>query len=163
MAMCLTNLGHQAQIAGDLRLARTRLEDAVAVGRRLNAPYHLAAALANLADVFRERGDVESACARYREALELFAAVTDQPGAASCLRCLAWGAWRDGRPTRAARLYGAAETLSPVAASYDVDDADLHERVREDLTRRLGAQAFAAAYEAGRRMSMFDAVAEGCR
>lgn len=162
-AMCLTNLGHQAQLAGDPHLARTRLEAAVAAGRRLNAPFHLAAALANLADVFREQDDVDAACLGYREALELFATTADQSGVASCLRCVAWGAWREGEPARAARLYGAAEAISPVAVSYDVDDAGLHERVRAELRALLGAAAFAAAYEAGGRLSLSEAAAEGAR
>lgn len=160
IAMCLTNLGHQAQLAGQLELARDRLEEAVAVGRRLEAPFYLAAALANLSDLYRERGEVEAACVGYREAMELFASLAEQPGVACCLRCLAWGAWAQNRPALAARLYGAAEALCPVAIGYDVDDAVLHERVRAELSEQLGAAAFAAAYEGGSRLPMLEAVAE---
>ncbi len=158
-AMCLTNLGHQAQLAGELSLAESRLRQAVAIGRRLTAPYYLAAALANLSDVYRERDEVEAACAGYREAAALFAKLADHPGVASCLRCLAWGYWAAGDPHRAARLYGAAEELSPAAVSYDVDDARLHERVRAALDEQLGAATYAAAYEAGRRMPLRETLA----
>jgi predicted ATPase len=159
-AICLTNLGHQAQLAGELHLAESRLRQAVAIGRRLTMPYPLAAALANLSDVYRERDEVETACAGYREAAALFATLADHPGVASCLRCLAWGYWAAGDPLRAARLYGAAEELSPAAVSYDVDDAELHERVRAALGERLGATTYAAAYETGRRVPLRETLAE---
>jgi tetratricopeptide (TPR) repeat protein len=161
MAMCLTNLGHQAHITGDMNLARTRLEAAVAAGRRMDAPFHLAAALSNLADVFRDQDEVHAARTHYREALDLFAIAADQSGIASCLRCLAWCAWRDGQTGRAVRLYGAAEAISPVAVSYDVDDAGLHERVSSDLRELVGDPAFVAAYDTGRRLPLSAAVAEG--
>lgn len=160
MAMSLTNLGHQAQLAGNLALAESRLREAVAFARELDVPYTLAAALANVSDVYRERGDIEAACAGYLEAMELFARLSDPAGVASCLRCLAWGSWAEGDLVQAARLYGAANTLSPVAASYDVDDAGLHARVRADLARRLSDQEFTVAYDAGSRMSMTEAVVE---
>jgi predicted ATPase/DNA-binding XRE family transcriptional regulator len=160
IAVCLTNLGHQAQLAGEPRLAESRLREAIAVGRRLEAPYYLAAALANLSDIYRERGEAEAACADYREAMALFAGLADLSGVAGCLRCLAWGAWTAGHPVQAARLYGAAEALCPAAMAYDVDDAGLYQRVRAALVQQLGAGAFAAAYEAGRRLSMREAVAE---
>jgi predicted ATPase len=160
MALCLTNLGHQAHIAGDLRLAQVRLEEAVAAARPLRAPFSLAAALANLGDVFRERGEVDAAGARYRESLALFAELGDPSGAASSLRCLAWVAWKEGRHARAARLYGAAEALRPAALAYDADDDLLHQRVRAALRECLGAGAFAAAHEAGGRLSLEQAAAE---
>jgi predicted ATPase len=160
MALVLTNLGHQAQIAGDLGLAQTRLEEAVAAGRRLDAPFHLAAALANLGDVFRERDEVGAASDCYREAVALFAELGDHPGVATCVRCLAWAAWTEGRPAPAARLYGAAETLCPAAVAYDPDDHALHERVRRALREQLGVEAFAAAHEAGGRLSADEAAAE---
>jgi predicted ATPase len=160
MALCLTNLGHQAQIAADLPLAQTRLEEAVGAARRLDAPFYLAAALANLGDVFRERGEAAVACECYREALALFAGLGDRPGVAGCLRCLAWGAWTAGQPARAARLYGAAEALRPAAIAYDADDDAFHEQVRSPLRQQLGEGAFAAAHEAGRRLSLDQAAAE---
>lgn len=160
MAMTLTNLGHQAQLAGNLALAESRLREAVAVARQLDVPYNLAAALANVSDIYRARGDIETARAGYQEAMDLFARLSDAPGVASCLRCMAWGSWAEGDLVLAARIYGAADTLSPVAASYDVDDAGLHARVRADLARRLSDQEYTVAYDAGSRMSMTEAVME---
>jgi predicted ATPase/DNA-binding SARP family transcriptional activator len=160
MAMMLTNLGHQAQLAGNVGLAESRLREAVAVARQLDVPFHLAAALSNLSDIYRERGDVETACAGYLEAMELFAGMADVQGVASCLRCLAWGAWAGGDFARAARWYGAAEALSPVAMSYDVDDSDLHDRVRAELVSQLGDQEYAVTYDTGSRLSMTELVLE---
>jgi predicted ATPase/transcriptional regulator with XRE-family HTH domain len=161
MSLCLTNLGHQAQVTGDLRLAQDRLEEAVVAGRRLEAPFCLAAAQFNLGDVFRSRGEVATACACYRECVVLFARLGDKVGVAGGLRCLAWGAWAAGELMRAARLYGAAEGLCPARVGYDVDDEAFHERVCSALREQVGTEGFAAAFEAGGRLSLESAIAEG--
>jgi len=163
ITLCLINGGHQAYLAGDVRLAESRLREAVTTGRRLETPYHLAAALTNLSDIYRDRGQVEAACAGYQEAMALFSAIDDRPGVAGCVRCLAWGAWATGHTARAAILYGAAEALCPVRVAYDVDDAALHAGVRASLEQQLGAGPFATAYEEGSRLSMREAVAEASR
>jgi predicted ATPase/transcriptional regulator with XRE-family HTH domain len=160
MALCLVNLGHQARIAGFLHLAQTRLEEAVAAGRRLEAPFHLAAALATLADVFRARGEPRAAIARYLEALALFAELGSGFGIGRCLPGLAWAAWTDGQAVRAARLYGAAEALRLATSAAGAADKFFHDRVRAALRDQLGAEAFAAAHEAGGRLSAEAAAAE---
>jgi hypothetical protein len=62
---------------------------------------------------------------------------------------------------RAARLYGAAEGLCPARVGYDVDDEAFHERVCSALREQVGTEGFAAAFEAGGRLSLESAIAEG--
>jgi hypothetical protein len=92
--------------------------------------------------------------------MHLFAELGERTGVAVCVRWLGWAACRDGQPVRAARLYGAAEVLCPVAIAPDCAEAAAHERVRAALQERLGVVRHAAAREAGSQLSLDEAVAE---
>jgi len=158
-AHCLVNLGNRARAEGSLALAEARHQEAADIARRLDSPFHLAAALVGLADVARSCGDAPAAEARCREGLLLFARSGERQGVAACLRLLGWVAWAEGEAVRAARLYGAGDALWPDAASADDEDR-AHAVAAADLRERLGPDRFAAAYEAGGRLSLDDAVAE---
>ena len=68
---------------------------------------------------------------------------------------------RDPRPpVLAARLYGAAEELCPVAIAPDSAERATHERACAELGQRLGGERYRTAYEAGRGLSVDEAVAE---
>jgi predicted ATPase/DNA-binding XRE family transcriptional regulator len=159
-ALCLVNLAEVARTAGDLERARARLEEAAAIARRLRSPYHLAAALANLGELARMRGDLAETAARCRESMGLFAGIGERAGVAVCLRHLAWVAWSEDRPVAAARLSGAGEALCPVGIAPDRAEAAAYERICADLARRLGDDQYAAAHEAGRRLTLDAAVTE---
>jgi predicted ATPase/DNA-binding XRE family transcriptional regulator len=162
-ALCLVNLSEIARAAGDLDRARACLEEAAGIARHMGSPYHLAASLTNLGELARMRGDVAETAARCRESLRLFAGIGERAGVAVCLRHLAWVAWSEGRLPAAVRLAGAAEALRPIAIAPDRAEAAEYERVCADLARRLGREAYAAAHEAGRRLSIEAAVAEAGR
>jgi predicted ATPase/DNA-binding XRE family transcriptional regulator len=157
VAHCLVNLGNRAKAAGSLALADARYREAAEIGRSLDSPFHLAVALVGLGGMARLRDDVAGAGARYREALGLFGTAGERQGVAVCLRLLGWQAWAAGRPERASRLYGAGEALWPEAAAADDDEeeARLHARAAAALA------AYGAAYRAGGRLSLEDAIAEG--
>jgi len=159
-ALCLLNLGAAARATHDVTRARTCLDQSVAIARRLDSPYHLAAALAHLGDLARTSGDGDGGAAHYRESLSLFAGIGSRFGVSVCLRRLAWLAWRDDHGERAARLYGAASTLSPSGPADQTDvDATVGDEVQ--LREQLGRRRFEAAYESGRRLSMEEAATEG--
>jgi predicted ATPase/DNA-binding XRE family transcriptional regulator len=162
-ALCLVNLGNRARVDGDLRLARARLEEAAAIAHRLDAPYYLAIAQVGLADVARTGGDVAAAGAHCRDGLHRFASLGERQGVAVCLRSLGWVAWAEDRLVAATRLYGAADVLCPIAVAPDKDETAMHERTRADLRRRLGDAKYAAAAEAGGRLSLEAAVAEAAK
>lgn len=159
-AMCLVNLGSRAMVEGNLVLAQSRLLEAVAIADRLDAPYQHGAALAHLADLAHRRGDVAGAEARAREGLLLFARLGDVAGVAHCVRSTAWAARARGDLVRAARLYGAAQALCPIATAPDRDERESHERSCAAIRERLGGEAFAAACEAGGHRSLDEVVAE---
>jgi predicted ATPase/transcriptional regulator with XRE-family HTH domain len=155
-ALCLVNLGEHAASGGDLELARARIEEATATARRLGAPFHLAAALSTLGHVARLQGD-GAAVGNVRESLLLFVQIGDAHGAAACLRALALAAWMAGLAVPAARLYGAADAQAPMAAPAE---RAVHETALAAVRGHLGEERFAAAHEAGGRLSMEQAVAE---
>jgi predicted ATPase/DNA-binding XRE family transcriptional regulator/Tfp pilus assembly protein PilF len=162
-AHCLVNLGNRARADGNLELAEARHEEAAAIARRLDAPFHLAAALVGLGEVARTRGDTATASDHFREGLRQFARPDERQGVAVCLRMLGWAAWTEGRAEKAARLYGAGEALWPDASAADEDEEHLHTETAAALRERLGPAAYAAAYAAGARLSVEEAVAEALR
>jgi predicted ATPase/DNA-binding XRE family transcriptional regulator len=162
-AMCLINLGNHTRHHGDLALARARIEEAAAIARRLDAPFHLAAALDGLGSVARAAGDVAAAAEHARGSLRAFTRVGEQQGVAVSLRSLAWVAWTGGEAERAARLYGAARAICPIEVAPDKDERATHDPAVAALREQLGAEAFAVAHEAGGRLSLEEAAAEGLR
>jgi predicted ATPase len=159
-ALTLVNLGGRAREAGDLELAEARIAEAAEIARRMRSPYHLACALASLGDLARSRGDAPEAASCYRRALHLFAGIGERPGVGVCVRWLGWVAWAERRMTAAARLYGAADALCPVAIAADRAEHATHEGVCAALRNHLGAERYAGAHDAGRLLSIEEAVAE---
>jgi hypothetical protein len=136
------------------------VDEAVGIARRLGSPYHLAAALVNLADLARMRDDAPDAARHCREGLLLFAGIGERAGVAVCLRLLGWVAWAEGRSAPAARLFGAADALCPVAIGPDRAAEATYGRVCANLAERLGEDAYASGFEAGRGLTFEAAVAE---
>ena len=109
----------------------------------------------------RRRGEVAEAEALQREALALYQELGDQRGCARGLEELASTAGVAGQGERAARLLGAAaavrETIGapqPPQEQTDVEQAVAAARAA------LGEEAWAAAYAAGRALSLEQAIAE---
>ena len=161
-AHCLVNLANRAKADGSLALAQARYEEAAQIARTLDSPFHLGTALVGLGDMARIRDDPAAAGGHYREALRLFAGAGERQGVAVCLRFLACLAWIMDQPARAARLYGAGDGLWPdAAAADDEEEAPLHMGAAAELREQLGPDRFTAGYQAGGRLSVEEAVAEG--
>jgi predicted ATPase len=160
-SQCLLNLGVLARRMGDLDRSARSLEESVAFARELDASELLGEALVNLGNVPRSRGDAAAAKALYAESLRIFLRTARQAWIAYTLECLGWLAWSEGRPSLAARLYGAADGLRrqfampgwPVASSE-------HAEAVGALRVELGQAAFSADFEAGRRLTPAEAAAE---
>ncbi|HET9111947.1 MAG TPA: LuxR C-terminal-related transcriptional regulator, partial [Ktedonobacterales bacterium] len=115
----------------------------------------------NLGYLALRSGEPRRALRLFRESLGLFQRAGDQRGVAECLAGLAgtFGALR--QPERAARLFGAANTLSESlgAAGWAANAAD--EDWSLALTKRqLDGATFAAAWAAGQSLSVEQAIAE---
>jgi non-specific serine/threonine protein kinase len=106
VAYALYYRGVAAKWGGDLDEAAARFEEAIARWRDLDAPYWVALAQSNLADVVRWQGDIARASALAAVGLAGSRAVGDPWGTAFGLGVLAAVACEQRELPRAAELYG---------------------------------------------------------
>jgi hypothetical protein len=173
-AVCLAVVGLIVLDQGDLERATAYLQESLTLARREGAAFAAGAALAGLADVARRRGDLVGAEALGREDL-LLRQRLGMPGylakGLDNLALTAAAAEQGARAERAARLLGAAAALRERVGAAGA----LHERVGapQGLRRRgeieraattarsaLGEERWAAAYAAGRALTLEEALAE---
>jgi predicted ATPase/DNA-binding XRE family transcriptional regulator len=151
---------------GDLTRARALCEEAVAAFRQLSDDARLSGALSVLGRVAGLQGDEQGAVAAYAESLRLRHAAPTEDLARSLeglAQVVARQAARTGagrRMERAVHLFGAAAALwdglgLPRAPEYREE----HERQVAAARAALGEEAFAAAWTAGQRLSLEQAVA----
>ncbi len=156
----LNFLGHVDYERGDIERATVRFEEARDIFRATGNTYGIGFVLANLAKAARRRGDYPRAAQLYAESLVLRYEQGDKQSIASSLRGLGSTAAATRQYRRAARLWGAADALREAIGAPPPRHA---ERARQALaaTRRgLGEVDFAAAWAAGRALSLSQAVAE---
>ena len=119
--------------------------------------------LEGLAAVARAQGDYEGARALYRECLGIFGPAGEQPVIAAVLEGLAGLAAAEDQAERAARLFGAAEALrAAIATPLAPGQRPEYDRYVAATHAALGMSeagvAFAAAWAAGRAMTLNDAL-----
>ncbi|MEA2523389.1 MAG: hypothetical protein QOF73_616, partial [Thermomicrobiales bacterium] len=160
----LRDLGILATQRGDHDRGRAYHHEALALWRRLDHPWGVPAALRDLADEALTRGDVTAAAAHYRESLERWGHLREKIHLGGCLFGAARVAVMTDQPEQAARLLGATE------AFHESLGLILPPTLRAELTRAaagardaLGEGALGEAWQAGRALSLADAVAEAIR
>ena len=159
VAIVLCNLGTAALRSGDPAGAAEAFERGLALSRRAENAGTITQALGGLAAVARSRGDDERAAELYREGLGLSRGLGAAAGIAPVLEELA-GVLVVRDPRRAARLFGAVESVRDTAgASAARDDQPRYDRDVEAARAALGEEAFAAAWTEGRAMALDRAVA----
>jgi tetratricopeptide (TPR) repeat protein len=95
----------------DLDAVHALAEDALAGVRVIGDFYAIARALDQLAAVSLRSGDVEGACGRLRESIELSRSIGDTQGLANSLGLAAAAAFARGEPVRSAMLWEARDAL----------------------------------------------------
>jgi hypothetical protein len=136
------------------------LEEGLAILRELGDTEGVARALADLALVTQRQGEYGRAATLLHESLALFRDLGSTLGISRCLEALAGVAGAQGQLERAARLFGAALALRGHAgASLWPADPTAQATDLEAARASLGDQAFAAAWEEGRSMTVEQAVA----
>jgi predicted ATPase/class 3 adenylate cyclase len=161
IAGALTNLGAVAYDQGDLERAAAWTQEALTLFLQASNRRGSAICLANLGQVARRRGELAQAEALGREALELFRELGDPRRCTEGLEVMASTAGVAGHGVRAARLLGAAmaqrEALeAPQPANEQADVAQAVATARA----ALGEEAWAAAFAAGRALTLEEALAE---
>jgi predicted ATPase/DNA-binding CsgD family transcriptional regulator len=159
IAACVSNLGGIARERGELDLAAARFQEALASARQAGNDYAAATITLNLALVARQRGG--PAAAGFRDALTTHHALGERLWVAYALAGLGGLAGEQGRFPHAARLLGAADALvTATGATLERPDKAVFDADVTTVRAALGETAFAGAWDAGRALSLDQAVAE---
>jgi predicted ATPase/DNA-binding SARP family transcriptional activator len=155
LARAVDLLAGAALQRGDREAGRPLLEERLAICREWGASDHLIHALGAIGHFARDEGDYARARSFYAESLVLRQKLGYWLALAQSLEDLAVLAGRERQAQRAIRLLGAGEAFCetlgarpPVAVAAD------YERVVAEGRAALGDAAFAAAWAAGRAMSL---------
>ena len=156
-ARCL--LGRLAHLQGDLERAAALLEESLAWIQPLGSPGR-SAMLNDLGRVALDRGDTRRAAALFEESLRLSWEPGYEIDVALSLVGMAGVAGALGRPMRAARLLGAAETVR-VSTGRPLTPVDraVFDRYVAAVGAQLGEAAFAAMWAEGQQMTLEQAKA----
>jgi predicted ATPase/DNA-binding CsgD family transcriptional regulator/tetratricopeptide (TPR) repeat protein len=144
---------------GELNLARSLLEEALARYRELGFQWGAGWMLAYVADIARRQGRAADALAHYAEAAAIWHEDGDTWAMLVALRgaALVTSEARDARS--AVILSAAAETLRTMGGMHlPASAAADQERLLADSRVRLGVECFAEAWEAGRGLTAQEAI-----
>jgi non-specific serine/threonine protein kinase len=160
LATVLTTAGLMAAIRRDTVAAYARLEESVALFDQIDDKRFANFARSELAHLLRRYGEYAKALRLYGETITAWVELGHLGAVAHQLESLAMIATVQRQARRAAKLLGAAEALRETVAS------PMHDAEREEYDRavvavrdQLDAATFAAAWAAGRAMTLAEAVA----
>jgi predicted ATPase/class 3 adenylate cyclase len=160
IAVALRHLAQVAYAQGDLAQAKVRYQEVWTLLQDLGDKAGLAWTLSSLGEIAALQKDLADAASLFRESLTLAKELRDSEGIAFCLGRLAELAVAQERFEQAARLFGAAERL---LASHDTRLAPAEQTQWAHSVAALRTQidesSFAAAWDAGRAMSLEQAIA----
>ena len=158
IARALGNLGNVAQSQGDFAGARGFQEECLTIERQLGDQQSIARALGNLGTVAQNQGDFAGARGFQEESLTLSRQLGDQHGIANALGNLGIVAHWQGHGERAARLSGAAASLrESIGSRRNPVDQEKMDKTLASVAEALGEAVFAAAWDAGRAMTLDEA------
>ncbi len=159
----LNDLGHLDYARGDVARAAIRFEEALDIFRSTGNAFGLGIVLSNLGKVARRQGDFPRSATLFTESLVHRYEQGDKHSIATSLRSLAFVAAMMRQHTRAACLWGAADALTEAIGAAPPRHADRAQDAIAATRRGLGDETFAAAWAAGRALTLDEAVAEALR
>lgn len=159
MVVALHNLAHLHWMRGEMDLAIQKLEEVLPLAREHHVTWILPSILVGLATIALDRGDHALAIARFHESLSLAQTRGNASNLTDCIEGLACVAAALSQTEQAIRLFGAADTLR-VAFGMPLNPAERaqYEPVVQKLQDAAGAEAFAAAWAAGRSLSQQEGI-----
>jgi len=160
VAYALFNLGDVAYRRGDLNEAAALSDEALALFRGLGDRLHTALASFNVAQIALARGSAAEAAALYEQILGEVSRFGVRGLEANALAGLAGVATTSGQPERAARLLGAIHALCEAIALPVLPHYTQHKRAIVETRAALAEQVYRAAWEAGRGLTVDEAIAE---
>jgi predicted ATPase/DNA-binding SARP family transcriptional activator/Tfp pilus assembly protein PilF len=161
MAQLLNNLGELARCEGDYIRAARFYEESLASFRELGSSGDIARSIHNLGYVAQAQGNPNQALVCFTESLKLFQERGNKRGIIECIAGMAGVVAAQGQGARAVRLLGAAAAQFQAigAAMWPADRIDYH-RSEAGIRAVLGEEAFAAAWAAGRALTLEQAIGE---
>ena len=155
----LAGLGNVALHQGDWPAARELYEESLTIRRQLSDNWGIAICLQGLGTTAMHLGDQVSARALYDESLAIRQKLGDRQGIAVMFKSLATLEQVGKRHERAIKLWGAMSALQEAIGSplspAEHDDVEVEQAVSRET---MGDDAFAAAWETGRGMTMEQAI-----
>jgi non-specific serine/threonine protein kinase len=157
-ALAVMSLGYSAYRKDDQVTALTLNQQALTLFRKLGDTYFQCVCLYEIGNLQAKQGDWERGLAKLRESLMLSQGLGSTYESAVGLLRLAETEQQLGKFARAVRLYYAARNAyDSIGAWHQQDDTKLEEYLASCRTA-LSESAFVAAMEAGRAMTMEQAV-----
>ena len=159
IANSLHNLGNVIYSQGDFGQARALYEESLALFREMGDKWGAAQVLNNLGMAAYRRQDYETARTLYEESLAICRDLSDKRGIAETLEAFAPLKATQSQPERAARLWGAAEALREALHSpLSPNEREEYDRNVTAARAAFGEEAFAAAWQQGRDMTIEQAI-----
>ncbi|HEY3060766.1 MAG TPA: hypothetical protein VGL99_17540, partial [Chloroflexota bacterium] len=157
-------LAQIAWVTGDRSRAISLIEETIARAEAVGDRFFRSTAVIDLGGKMLELGDYERANALFLDSLEMVHGVDNAHWTAVSLDALGWAACARGDPQLAARLMGGAEAVNDaVGAQFQVWVRASHERAITALHAALSEDAIAAAWSAGRGLSLDQLIEEARR
>jgi len=156
----LNVLGELWRLVGAYERARDAYEECLALRRQVGDKQRAATAMSNLSYVAMHQGDYVRAAALLREGLTMTVELNYKHTFGLGLAMLAGPVAASGQPERAARLFGASESiLQDLGAILQPADKIEIDRYLDDVRAQLNEKTFEKAQAEGRAMSFEGAIA----
>jgi hypothetical protein len=156
----LQERGYAARLQGDDARAAASYAESLDLFQDLGNMWGIAAVQLALGYLALAQGDAPQAAACFTESLVRYRELGHQEGISVCLAGAAGAAGGLGQPARAARLFGAAEGLrARIGALGQPIERATHEQSVARVRAQLDQETFAAAWAAGRAMTLEQASA----
>ena len=156
----LSSIGTIMLQQGNYERSRSSFEEALKINRKTGSKRDLAYVLANLGWHARLQGDYSKAYSHFYEGLELIKQSSDDESVAEYLIDIGVLLGVQGYLEKFARILGSAEGLFPniVKTNIPFSRTETEQYIKTAFVA-LGNEAYTAAYEAGKQMSLDEAVA----
>jgi tetratricopeptide (TPR) repeat protein len=163
IAYALRHLGFTAFAQADYRQAVSKFEESLAIGNEASDPLEIAFALYGMGKVAQAQSDFTLARQLIIESITLFQEITNPAdviqGVSHCLEALAILAVTQKQRNRAICLFSMSERLyAPLIFELSAAERAEHEQAVAASRAALGEKAYKAAWEAGKQMSLDEAV-----
>jgi hypothetical protein len=151
---------HQNDSAG----AKEMFESSLKIKESLGDKWGIATTLVYLANISRNAGDLSKTRDLLAQSLNLKLEMSDVGGIADTLDGFAALAVAERQPDRAARLFGAAETIRETSNNFlHATDRVERDRSVNVLQKQLTPSQFDTAWRAGHTLTLEQAVAEALK